>query len=114
MTDNEMCNEPYTRPLKLFPSDGLVVPVRCTFIKDHGANHSWFALEAADAEELEKLEADLAVVVDELPKWVQEQIKRAEDGKYDPYLEIMLDTFHTRKNCLRGLPGFRRRRRIAG
>jgi hypothetical protein len=113
-----MCDEPYTRPLRLFPSDGLVVPVRCTFIENHGANHSWYALQVADETELEKLrtkrhEEAALDVEDDLPAEVASLTLEIEAGEYDPYLEILLAYLHDRKKCLRGVKGFTRSRRTA-
>lgn len=110
--DNEMCNEPYTRPLRLFPNDGLVVPVRCTFIKDHGANCSWYALQTSDEAALDKLkEARVESCGQDLPPHILNLRQEIEDGKHDPYLETLLDALHGRKHARRGTPGFRRERR---
>lgn len=110
MQDNEMCGIPYTRPLKLFPSDGIVPRIPCTFIKDHGANCSWFALKAADDIELERLreqerEQEQAV----LPAEVQKVLDDIQVGDFDAYLEILLSVAHGRKLALRSVRGFPRR-----
>jgi hypothetical protein len=110
VTDNEMCNEPYTRPLRLFPSDGLVVPVRCTFLKDHGANHSWYALQASDEA---ALEAKRRARGSDLPPHIATLIQEIEDGQHDPYIEALLDALHGRKLCRRGVAGFRTPRRVS-
>jgi len=123
VTDNEMCNEPYTRPLRLFPSDDLVVPVRCSFIKDHGANHSWYALMVADETELEKLDAERRAARDlgaagshegsDLPPEILQLTFEIENGEHDDYIEILLAYLHDRKRCRRGVKGFPRPRRSA-
>ena len=111
--DNEMCDEPYTRPAKLFPERGLVVPVRCTFLVNHGANHSWFALKVADDQALEELARinaqELRATEQRLPAHIQKFLDGIEDGEVDSYLEILLNRLHSRKLFLRNVPGFGRR-----
>lgn len=109
----QMCTAKYTRPLELFPADGLVVPIPCTFIEGHGANHSFFALEHEDAIALEELRArkrqEKEELAHQLPYEVQQILNGFDDGQLDPYIEIILARGHDRKRFLRGVPGFGRR-----
>ena len=104
-TTEEMCGETYTRPPKLFPSDGLVPRIPCTFIENHGANHSWFALKISDDVALERLR-EVQVT---LPASVQKLVDAIDRGDHDTYIEILLQRLHDRKRALRGVPGFSRR-----
>ncbi len=109
MSDNDICSAPYTRPLKLFPNDGLVVPVPCTFLQGHGANHSWFALKHADDMELEKLRAARRDGETDLPPHITSLLQESENGDHDRYIEVLLAYLHDRKRCRRGVAGFARR-----
>lgn len=106
-----MCNEPYTRPLRLFPNDGLVIPVRCTFLVDHGANHSWYALKISDDAALETLREEREAGESDLPAHIVDFITEVEAGEHDPYIEALLAALHDRKRCRRGVAGFRSPRR---
>lgn len=95
--NSKQCEATYTRVV-----DGEVQHVRCTYISEHKARHSWMTLQAQDelSQNVVQIDRPLMTTV----------LSSIHDGEYDAYLEAILAVAHERKRALRGVRTFDRLR----